>query len=239
MNAVNTLLRCILVAAGVLTAGGAAWTASYIAPTPIPDAPSLQRDLVEQLSGEPAEQRTLVEWKQLAVLLVIRASEASVSDNASLDTAERTVQAATAKYPHEPELMALGGSVTAMRARDPALPGVMAMALVKQGFRQLDRAVAMNELDLGARLQRGICAVRTPPFLGKIQIGKEDLQFILDRQPDSREPAAVEFRAMLQYLMGEAETALGRTPQAAELYHRAAALNSEVWSARARARLND
>jgi len=215
------------------------WAAptGYMLPTAIPSEPAQQIALRKTLISKTPGLRIEDDWKKVALLYVSNAADAPPADITTLREAEDWILAARAVYPKDAELMALEGSVTCMKARNPKIDGTLAMTYARQGFRQLDKAVMSDPQSLGARLQRGITLLRVPRFLGKTELAENDLEFVLDQLPARSDGRTLELRAMLYYLLGDALTAAGQPARARQLWQQAAALQAPVWSSKARAKL--
>jgi hypothetical protein len=228
---------CAALISFLVIARGAA-AVDYVLPTAIPSEPGEQIALRKSLSGKAPGARNLQEWKQLAVLYVSYAGDSPPSDDAALAEAEQLVLAARKQFPNDGELMALEGSLTCMKARNPTIDGTLAMTYSRQGFRQLDKAIVSDPENLGARLQRGITLLHVPKFLDKTSVAQGDLEFVLDHVPARSDRSILELRAMLYYLLGDAFAAADEAPRARQSWEQAAALKQSVWSAKARAKLS-
>lgn len=227
----------ILLAAllGTVTPGTAAQH-DDIMPTEIPWEPDARKHEQARLMAIPASQRSLVETRQLILLAISAAGEAS-ERSALISDARRLLRHAQEKFPDDAELQAFDGTLTSMEAGAPGLDSMTAMTYARQGFRKLDATVAKSPLVLGARLQRALTFMRSPRFLGKGPTAQADFEYLLNKVP--KDTAYNGLRAMLLFHLGETQTDNGAPADAKESWRRSAGLSAPGWSARAAARLKE
>lgn len=200
-------------------------------PPAIPAGESEQRVMQQQLAQIPAEQRSEQQWRQLALVSVALTTTA---DAPQQEQTALTIEQARHALPDDALLMAIEGSLYCIQAGNSKIDGMQAMALVNRGFRQLDRAVLKEPENIGPRLQRAITASRTPAFLGKGALARQDYHWLIETIPATEETQSL--RAMVLYQLGEV-VASDDPSQATLLWQRAAALAGGEWSERAKKHL--
>ncbi|CQJ56219.1 Uncharacterised protein [Yersinia intermedia] len=225
MNNIILSLSFLLIA----TVAQAQPTLQY--PPAIPATASDQQVMQNQLLFVPANQRSAQQWRQLALVSVALLTSA---DSPQMAQTELTIGQARHVLPDDALLMAIEGSLYCIQAGSKAIEGMQAMALVNRGFRQLDRAVLKEPDNIGPRLQRAITASRTPVFLGKRVLARQDFNWLINIIPETGQTQ--ELRSMLFYQLGELIASDDPT-QAKSLWQRAAALPGGEWSERARKQL--
>jgi tetratricopeptide (TPR) repeat protein len=95
------------------------------------------------------------------------------------------MEAALAEYPDNATVYAYLGLYKGAQA-GTATNIMEAGSLSNESFVLLDRAIAIDSLDAPARFYRGLMGVRVPEFLGKLDAGVRDLEWVLvinDRFP--------------------------------------------------------
>ena len=200
-------------------------------PPIIPATESEQQVMEHRLSLVPVAQRSEQQWRQLTLVSIALLASA---DSPQMEHTTLTIEQARHALPDDALLMAIEGSLYCIQAGSKNISGLQAMALVNQGFRQLDRAVFKAPNDIGPRLQRAITASRTPAFLGKRALAQQDFNWLIDKIPATRQTQVL--RAMLFYLLGEV-MATTDPSQAKSLWQNAAALDGKEWSERAKKHL--
>lgn len=81
---------------------------------------------------------------------------------------------------HEASLMSTLGTLYARKAANNSTDPRNAGALIAKSYRYLDKAISLHPQDLMARVNRGLVSAHVPEFLGKAEIGHEDLKFVED-----------------------------------------------------------
>lgn len=200
-------------------------------PPAIPAGASEQQAMQQQLAQIPVEQRSEEQWRQLSLVSVALATSA---DAPPLEQTALTIEQARHALPDDALLMAIEGSLYCIQAGSSKIDGMQAMALVNRGFRQLDRAVLKEPDNIGPRLQRAITASRTPAFLGKGALARQDYRWLIETIPATEETQSL--RAMVFYQLGDV-VASDDPAQATSLWQRAAALSGGEWSERAKKHL--
>lgn len=200
-------------------------------PPAMPATESEQQVMQHQLALVPADRRSEQQWRQLALVSVVLLTSA---DSPQMEQTALTIEQARHALPNDALLMAIEGSLYCIQAGSKEIDGMQAMTLVNRGFRQLDRAVLNAPQDIGPRLQRAITASKTPAFLGKRALARQDFNWLIDHIPATAQTQVL--RAMVLYQLGEV-VATEDPSQAKVLWQRAADLSGEEWSERAKKHL--
>lgn len=95
-----------------------------------------------------------------------------------LQEAAKTMQEAVQEYPESSDAHAYLGLYLGMRAGQTN-DMMEAMEWVNRCFEALDKAVALDEQNPLARYHRGLMAVEVPELFGKLDMGIEDLEFVI------------------------------------------------------------
>jgi tetratricopeptide (TPR) repeat protein len=129
--------------------------------------------------------------------------EAKTNQNsAKTEEAANVMEKAVKEYPDSSNAYAYLGLYTGMRAgetQNMALAGELAF----KSFSQLDKAVLLDSLNLIARLHRGIMGIKVPTFLGKLDSGIKDHEFIVKMSQKSPEKVPNELLLQAYNFLGE------------------------------------
>ena len=204
----------------------------YRLPAQVASTQEQQEQEYTEFSKSEQNQFSQEDWTKFAMLAVIRTSNADGSVNKSaFGDAKRIVDIAYKKYPNDPEILSIKGNLACIKAGDPDLGGIEALALANTGFRVLDQAVLMDRYDLGARLQRAISFYSAPLFLGKQKRALSDFKFLLKKIPSTQSNA--ELRSMVMVMLSEIYIRQKSEKLAHVLLREAVNLNVEFWSSKA------
>jgi tetratricopeptide (TPR) repeat protein len=99
-------------------------------------------------------------------------------NSGKLEQAEKIMEKAVKEYPGSSNAYAYSGLYTGMQAGETN-NFIKAGMLVSESFKKLDRAVSLDSLNPLARLYRGLMGVNVPEFLGKLERGIKDLEFVV------------------------------------------------------------
>ena len=105
--------------------------------------------------------------------------EAKTNENSGqIEQATKLIEKALEEYPDSSSAYAYMGFYTAIQAGETK-NFIRAGQLIGKSFELLDTAVALDSLNIIARLQRGIVGIEVPSFLGKLDNAINDLEFII------------------------------------------------------------
>jgi|GEM_PF-1418961 len=208
----------------------------YSLPTQISNTIEEQANEYKALVQKKQSEYSQEDWTKFAMLAVIRTSNADGSINkSSFDEANKAINAAYKKFPNDAEILSIKGSWSCIKAGDPDLGGVEALALANNGFRVLDKAILMDRHDLGARLQRAISFHSAPLFLGKQNRALSDFKFLLKKIPSTQ--TNIELRSMIMVMLSEIYLSQKSDQLAHTLLREVIDLKVEHWSGKADAML--
>lgn len=124
------------------------------------------------------------------------------------------LEAADKEYPASADVYAFKGLYTGMKAG--TTQNIMeAGQLAGEAFTLLDRAVAIDPLNVNARFHRGIMGVRVPQFMGRLDGALEDLEAVATMHGDSPDRVPTGILTTTYDLLGEGYEKKG-DPQKAE-----------------------
>jgi len=129
--------------------------------------------------------------------------EAKVNQNSGkIEEAAKLMEQAAKEYPDSASAYAYLGLYTGMRAGETEN---MAQAgeLAFKSFSQLDKAVSLDSLNIFARFHRGIMGIKVPEFLGKLDGGIKDHEFIVKMSQKSPESVPKDILVQVYNLLGE------------------------------------
>jgi tetratricopeptide (TPR) repeat protein len=134
-------------------------------------------------------------------------------NSGKLEEAVKVMEEALKKYPDSSSAYAYSGLYIGMQAgqsQDLALAG----KLVATSFEQLDKAVALDSLNSIARLHRGIMEIKVPAFLGKLDDGIKDLEFIVKMHQKSSKKVPNDILVQAYNFLGEGYQKKGENEKA-------------------------
>ncbi len=95
------------------------------------------------------------------------------------DQAAKVMEEAVGKYPDSSPVYGYFGLYLGMQAAR-ATDFMEAGRLIGKAFEMLDKAVSLDPEDPIARYHRGLLGVNVPKFLGKMETGMQDLEFLIE-----------------------------------------------------------
>ncbi len=129
--------------------------------------------------------------------------EAKANQNSGkIAEAMKIMEKALEEYPDSASAYAYLGLYTGMQAGETEN---MAQAgeLAFKSFSQLDKAVSLDSLSIFARFHRGIMGIKVPEFLGKLDGGIKDHEFIVKMSQKSPESVPKDILVQVYNLLGE------------------------------------
>ncbi|MBN1826637.1 MAG: hypothetical protein JW958_10245 [Candidatus Eisenbacteria bacterium] len=134
-------------------------------------------------AGEATEAESLLVQDPDNLSLLIRAgnaclAEARAGDGEALKRAEKHLDKALGQAPDDPWVLVLHGSMLALKGRDAMLP-IMKMRHVKDGLKEMDRAVELAPMDFGIRYQRGAFCLNLPVIFERAGTAVDDFEQLL------------------------------------------------------------
>jgi tetratricopeptide (TPR) repeat protein len=134
-------------------------------------------------------------------------------NSGKLEEAVKVMEEALKKYPDSSNAYAYSGLYTGMQAglsQDLALAG----KLVATSFEHLDKAIALDSLNLIARLHRGIMGIKVPAFLGRLDDGIKDQEFIIKMHQKSSKSVPNDILIQAYNFLGEGYQKKGENEKA-------------------------
>ncbi len=134
-------------------------------------------------------------------------------NSGKIEEAANVMEKAVKEYPESSSAYAYLGLYTGMRAgetQNMALAGELAF----KSFGQLDKAVALDSLNIIARFHRGIMGIKVPTFLGKLDDGIKDHEFIVKTHKKSPEKVSKDLLVQVYNFLGEGYQKQGENEKA-------------------------
>lgn len=188
--------------------------------TPAADYASRLRTYQERLASAPAD----VDVLRAAGELCHDAATREVKDAAAL--AEEYFRQLLALQPTNATARAWRGSALTLKARDATSP-FRKLGLAKEGFREMDAAVAQAPDESMPRLVRGFNSLSVPKMFDRLKLAGEDLGWIHARGSNDPVTGTVEMRQIVGLKYGSALVRLKNADKAREVWHGALTLNPE------------
>jgi tetratricopeptide (TPR) repeat protein len=140
-------------------------------------------------------------------------------NSGKLEEAVKVMEEALKKYPDSSNAYAYSGFYTGMQAglsQDLALAG----KLVATSFEHLDKAIALDSLNLIARLHRGIMGIKVPAFLGRLDDGIKDQEFIIKMHQKSSKSVPNDILVQAYNFLGEGYQKKGENEKAVSAWNK-------------------
>jgi tetratricopeptide (TPR) repeat protein len=140
-------------------------------------------------------------------------------NSGKLEEAVKVMEEALAKYPDSSSAYAYSGLYTGMQAglsQDLAIAG----KLVATSFEHLDKAIALDSLNLIARFNRGIMGIKVPAFLGKLDTGIKDQEFIVKMHQKSSKLVPNDILVQVYNFLGEGYQKKGENEKAVSAWNK-------------------
>jgi tetratricopeptide (TPR) repeat protein len=140
-------------------------------------------------------------------------------NSGKLEEAIKVMEEALAKYPDSSNAYAYSGLFNGMQA---GLSQDLAMAgkLVATSFEHLDKAIALDSLNLIARLHRGIMGIKVPEFFGKLDDGIKDHEFIIKMHQKSSKSVPNDILVQAYNFLGEGYQKKGENDKAVSAWNK-------------------
>lgn len=143
-------------------------------------------------------------------------SEAEKSEKSGeIGNAVKVMEEAVAKYPDNSTINSYLGFYLGMQAGKTA-NFIEAGKLVSRAFEVLDKAVSLEPNNPVAHLHRGILGVSVPDFLGKMEVGIKDLEFLVELSQQAPDKVSRDMLVIAYNFLGQSYQKL-KESQKAEL----------------------
>lgn len=129
----------------------------------------------------------------------------------SIKDAIKIMEKATAEYPNNPDILSLYGLMLSKRAGEVTI--FSAAGFASRAETEFDKALEIDPDHKNARLWRGILRVHLPKFLGKLDLGIEDLAILTTNFTPEEE----EFK-VIHYYLGQGYQKANQEQAAREAY---------------------
>lgn len=184
------------------------------------DFPARLRELQARLAAAPTNAAILMEAGELCHDAATR----EVKDAAGL--AEEYFRQVMVLQPTNATARAWRGSALTLKARDAGSP-FRKLGYAKEGFRELDAAVAQSPNESMPRLIRGFNSLSVPKMFDRLKLAGEDLGWIHARGSNDPVTGTVELRQIVGLRYGSALVRLKNADKAREVWQGALTLNPD------------
>ena len=149
-----------------------------------------------------------------------------------LTQAVTVIEAAAGEYPNNPNVLAYMGLYKGMQAG--GTQNIMeAGQLANESFALLDKAVAIDSLNVNARFYRGLMGVKVPAFLGRLDGALRDLEMVTVLNGDFPGMVSKETLASTYDLLGEGYQKKGDAAKAEAAWRKVIELTPDSAAAQA------
>ncbi|MBN1695341.1 DUF2271 domain-containing protein [candidate division WOR-3 bacterium] len=143
----------------------------------------------------------------------------ALQNSGKVEEAAKLMEEALDTYPDSSSAYAYLGLYTGMQAGQTQ-DLVLAGKLVATSFEQLDKAVALDTLNVIARLHRGIMDIEVPDFFGKLNDGIKDFEFIVKRHQKSPKTVPNEILIQTYIYLGKGYQKQGENEKAISAWNK-------------------
>ena len=150
--------------------------------------------------------------------------KALAGDKEAVDKAVEFLEKALKLNPKSALAMAYLGSAYTLKGRDAPRPWDK-MKFTKKGIALLDKAVRLDPENIRVRLERGINSLALPEFFGRLNVAKEDFDFLLKKAEKGELPS--DLSQFIYYQSGRVYFKLGDYQRAASLWEKAVKINEK------------